>query len=435
MTETNRIEFKERLTRDLDIEKEVIAFLNYHEGGILYIGIDKNGKAVGVEDIDGDMLRIKDRLRQNISPSPLGLFDVTTESIDGVFVIKIFVASGSEKPYFKTSYGLSPKGCYLRVGTAAEPMTQNMIDELFAGRVRNSLRNIVSPRQDLTFQQLQIYYQTKGFTLNDNFHKSLDLLTTDGKYNYVAYLLADENSNSIKFARYVGTDRDELASNKEFGNCCLLTATQKVLDKLDVENKVKSKIGYPFREDTPQWNERAVRELVINAMVHNDYTNEVPPKFELFSDHLEITSAGHLPVGMSKDDFFGGVSYPRNKELMRVFRDAEMVESLGSGLPRVLKVYGRESFHFMDNFIRVSIPYSWVENDTKDDTKDDTKELTEQQQLILSLIAQDGTITRGDLAQKIGVSDSTVARELQALVANGYLVRVGGRKQGVWKVL
>jgi len=104
-----------------------------------------------------------------------------------------------------------------------------------------------------------------------------------------------------------------------------------------------------------------------------------------------------------------------------------MVESLGSGLPRVLKVYGRESFHFMDNFIRVSIPYSWVENDTK--------ELTEQQRLILSLIAQDCTITRGDLAQKIGVSESTVAREPQTLVANGYLVRVGGRKQGVWKVL
>ncbi|MBQ0118514.1 MAG: ATP-binding protein, partial [Bacteroidales bacterium] len=60
MTESNRIEFKECLTKELDIEKEVVAFLNYREGGILYIGIDKNGKAVGVEDIDGDMLKIKD---------------------------------------------------------------------------------------------------------------------------------------------------------------------------------------------------------------------------------------------------------------------------------------------------------------------------------------------------------------------------------------
>ena len=99
MTETNRIEFKRELTRDLDIEREVVAFLNYHEGGMVYIGIDDNGKPVGVEDIDGDMLKIKDRIRTGISPSPMGLFDVTVERIDDVPVIKIFVASGSEKTY------------------------------------------------------------------------------------------------------------------------------------------------------------------------------------------------------------------------------------------------------------------------------------------------------------------------------------------------
>ena len=56
MSETNRIEYKRELTKDLDIEKEVIAFLNYHEGGIIYIGIDKEGSVVGVEDVDPDML-------------------------------------------------------------------------------------------------------------------------------------------------------------------------------------------------------------------------------------------------------------------------------------------------------------------------------------------------------------------------------------------
>ena len=69
MTETNRIEFKRELTDDLDIEKEVVAFLNYHEGGIVYVGIDKNGTPCGVDDIDGDMLKIKDRIRKNIMPS------------------------------------------------------------------------------------------------------------------------------------------------------------------------------------------------------------------------------------------------------------------------------------------------------------------------------------------------------------------------------
>ena len=99
MTETNRIEFKRELTRELDIEREVVAFLNYHEGGMLYIGIDDSGKPIGVQDIDGDMLKVKDRIRNGISPSPMGLFDVMVERIDDIPVIKIFVASGSEKPY------------------------------------------------------------------------------------------------------------------------------------------------------------------------------------------------------------------------------------------------------------------------------------------------------------------------------------------------
>ncbi len=72
MQESNRIEYKEKLTKKLDLEKEVVAFLNYHEGGCIYIGIDKTGKVLGVEDIDGDMLKIKDRIKHNIQPSAMG---------------------------------------------------------------------------------------------------------------------------------------------------------------------------------------------------------------------------------------------------------------------------------------------------------------------------------------------------------------------------
>ena len=76
MTETNRIEYKRELTPELDIEKEVVAFLNYKEGGYIYIGIDKDGSTVGVSDVDDCMLRLKDRIKHNISPSAMGLFDI-----------------------------------------------------------------------------------------------------------------------------------------------------------------------------------------------------------------------------------------------------------------------------------------------------------------------------------------------------------------------
>jgi len=166
MSETNRIEYKLSLTKDLDLEKEVVAFLNYREGGLIYVGVDKQGKVVGVKDPDGDMLKIKDRIKNNIAPSALGLFDVVVEEREGRYVIKIIVASGSEKPYFKKKYGMTEKGCFIRVGTAAEPMPQTMIDKLFATRTSNSIGKIKAHRQDLNFEQLRIYYEEKKRPLN-----------------------------------------------------------------------------------------------------------------------------------------------------------------------------------------------------------------------------------------------------------------------------
>ncbi len=357
MIETDRIEFKRELSPDIDLEEEAVAFLNRREGGILYFGIDKAGNPVGVTDTDGDILKIKDRLRNNILPSVMGLFDVVVEVVEGVKVIKVFFAGGSEKPYYLKRYGMTPKGCFIRIGTACEPMPEAMIEDLFARRVRNSIGRIRSVRQDLTFEQLRIYYQEHGFKLTDNFARTLELLTDDGAYNYAAYLLADENANSIKVAKYAGTDRVELVANNEYGMTSLVTATKRVIERLKVENTVRTRKTALERIDTPLWDEKAIREAVINAIVHNDYTREVPPKVELFSDRLEITSFGRLPEGLTREDFFEGVSIPRNKELMRIFRDLELVEALGSGMGYIMTKYGRENFIFLDNFIRMTVPY------------------------------------------------------------------------------
>ena len=357
MSETNRIEYKLELTSDLDIEKEVIAFLNYKEGGYIYIGVDKNGNTVGVDDVDTCMLRLKDRIKNNISPSVMGLFDISAEDRNGCSVVKITIASGIEKPYFKSKYGMTSKGTFIRMGTSAEPMQQQLIERLFAMRTRNSIGRIISNRQDLSFEQLRIYYDERRKRLNENFKRSLELLTADGKLNYVAYLLADENNISIKLAKYSSLDRCDLIEN-EYGYCSLIKATKSVLAKLDIENKVFATITSAERDETPLWDKIALREAVVNAIVHNDYSFEVPPKFEIFPDRIEITSAGRLPESLSCEEFFNGISIPRNKELMRIYRDLDLVESLGSGIPRILRAYGRDCFSFTDNFVRITLPIS-----------------------------------------------------------------------------
>jgi len=356
MSETNRIEYKRELTKDLDIEKEVIAFLNYHEGGIIYIGIDEEGSVVGVEDVDPDMLKIKDRLKNNIQPSCLGLFDVRAERRGERPLIKVTIASGPEKPYYKRKYGMTEKGSFIRIGTASEPMPQKMIEELFAKRTRNSLGKIVSRKQDLRFEQLRIFYEEAGFTLNENFASNLEMLADSDKYNYIAYLLSDINSTSIKVAKYASLSRTDLIENNEYGYACLIRAAKRVLDKIELENPTSTRITSKERVDKNLWDMIALREAIINAFVHNDFTGEVPPKFEIFPDRMEITSAGGLPEGLSQEEFFQGFSVPRNKELMRVFKDLGMVEQLGSGVPRILESYGRECFTFSDHFLRMSFP-------------------------------------------------------------------------------
>ena len=436
MSETTRIEYKEILTKELDIEKEVIAFLNYKEGGYIYIGIDKNGKAIGVDDVDNCMLKLKDRIKNNISPSAMGLFDISEEKIDDKNIVKVTVASGIEKPYFKSKYGMTSKGAYIRVGTSAEQMPQEMIDRLFSMRTRNSIGRIVSNRQDLTFEQLRIYYDEHGKRLNDNFARSLELLTDSDKYNYVAYLLSDENGNSIKVAKYSSLDRCDLTENNEYGYCSLIKATKSVLAKLDIENRTAATITPVERKETPLWDKVALREAVINAIVHNDYSFEVPPKFEIFPDRLEITSAGRLPESLTREEFFSGISIPRNKELMRIYRDVELVESLGSGIPRILRAYGEECFKFTDNFIRITFPVSGQGKSGEKTTQKTTQKATQKTaQKILHYIKQDASISRNKLAELCGISPDGIKWQLNKMQKNGVIRRVGPNKGGYWEVI
>ncbi len=361
--ESNRIEFKSILNDKM--EKEIVAFLNNQEGGILYIGLDDDGHPTGCLDLDSIQLKVADRIKNNILPATLGLFDIVTEVVENVPVIKILISSGLEKPYYIKSQGMSPSGCYTRVGTSSQPMTVAMIDDLYARRIHTTLRNIVSPRQDLKFAQLKIYYQERGLALNDQFASSLELLTPEGKYNYIAYLLADENGTSIKVAKYAGTDRVDLIENEEYGYCSLIKATHRVLDKFKVENITKAKITDTVRIEKNLVEELPLREAITNAVVHNDYSREYTPVFEIFSDRIEIISYGGLIQGQSEEDFFSGGSMPRNRELMRIFRDVDLVEQLGSGMGRIMKVYGRSVFHISQHFIKVAFPLVQKSNNNK----------------------------------------------------------------------
>ena len=434
-----RNEFKIKLPDDL--EETVISFLNSKDGGNIYIGVDDNGKVIGLKNnLDLLQRKIKDLIISNIEPSVLGLFDIEVLEENNKKYIHITVAKGTERPYHIKGMGMTTDSCFIRVGSSNEKMASALINKMFRSRTKESLKNIVSPKQDLTFSQLKMYYMEKGFDVGENFERQLDFYTSDNMFNYIAYLFADNNKISIKVAKYVGDDVDEIEEFYELGECSLITATHRVLEKFKMQNKVYAKITYPERVQKSMYDYNAVREAVINALVHNDWSNEYPPKFEFFSDRLEISSFGGIQEEFTEEEFLKGYSAPKNPELMRVFKDLELVEHLGTGIRRILKKYDKSIYQFYPHFIIVSIKYNdndFLYNVQKETIKIDYSKLnlSKMEESIIKLILDRPTITQAEMSALLNVTPRMIRYYLSELVNNGYIKRVGPNKKGKWIVI
>ena len=173
-----------------------------------------------------------------------------------------------------------------------------------------------------------------------------------------------------------------------------------------------------------------MREALINAVVHNDFSHEIPPVFEIFSDRMEFTSYGGLIQGQSKEDFFSCSSMPRNRELMRVFKDVGLVEQLGSGMSRILQFYDRSIFVISDHFIKVIFPFSLPHEKQNiangDENGDENK--------VLYLIKKYPDITAKKMSEQTGFSTRKISRIIKGLREAEKIIRIGSDRKGYWKI-
>ena len=425
--ETESIELKGIVIED--IEKEVVGFLNSHSG-LIYIGVDKKGNVIGVDDYDNVVLKIVDRLKNNIAPSILGLFDINIKTYHDLHYIEIEVASGIEKPYYVKKYGMSPKGCFIRKGTQTSPLEQDIIDNLYSKKVKNTLSNMVSPRQNLTFSQLKIYYQEKGYeeVTSEYFLDSLDLYTNNHEFNYLAYLLADNNNISIRVAKY---HNDDFVERNEYGKCCLIKAINNVLEKLKVENTTAIKItGNAEREQLNLVDPSALREAIVNIFCHNDYSVGSEPYIIIHDDKFELYSYGGLPQGLSKEEFFKAKSLPRNRELMRVMSDLDLGEHLGRGMRKIMKVLKEEDFEITDNFITITFKYNddaikMLNANKKEEIVKTNIELSEQEQIIVDYIKQYKFIRRSTVEDILDIKKTRASKIILSLIEKGIIICQG----------
>ena len=169
-----------------------------------------------------------------------------------------------------------------------------------------------------------------------------------------------------------------------------------------------------------------------------DFSREIPPVFEIFNDKMVFISYGGLIQGQSKEDFFSCSSMPRNRELMRVFKDVGLVEQLGSGMSRILKEYDKSIFHISEHFIKVEFPFSLPKetiiiangDDNGNETGNDNLEIWK----VMKILSENPSITAKQMAKQMNISPRKVSRLIKELKENGKIVRIGSDRKGYWKI-
>ena len=304
-------------------------------------------------------------LARNISPAIYFTFD--EDVIDGKRIVVLTIPAARIVP---TEFSGTR---YIRVGSSKESIKKHPEREAALFRVLNygipDLQNTPSRYKSLSFDQLFVYYETKGIRLKkDTFKENLELLTADGQFNMLAQLLSDDPHIDIQFALFNGeTKASTMYAVRNFGHMCLLLSLDKVLDYGDTLNvpQADERNRKVERKEVMLFNQSAFREAVINAFVHNLWVNGDSPMFTSYSDRIEITSRGNLPPTQTKEGFFKGRSVPVNKKLSEIFVQLHISEKSGRGVPRIVKEYGKDAFDFSDNSIMVTIPFERIDSAEK----------------------------------------------------------------------
>lgn len=444
--ETEWLEFKTNL-RDRDVIGEYIsalsnaAALSGVSSAYLIWGIeDKTHKVVGTsfdfdEETDGESL--KHYLSRNLNDSSSYRF--WEFLLDGKRTVVLKVSAARLVP---TEW---KNERYVRIGSSKERLRKfpSVEAELWGILISppSSIVDLEAKSQDLGFSKLLVYYASRDLPLKENtFRDELFFHAREsGKYNLLAYLMADKNDVSVRVAVYSGTTKStRLYAIRDFGRQCMLYAIDKVLEYCDVVNVLQSDETDRLveRHEVPLFDSDVLREAVLNAFIHNDWSALEAPIVSIFSDRIEILSNGGLPRGQTLEGFYEGKSKPRCRELSDIFLQLRISERSGRGVNKIVERYGKDSIKIGDGFVKVTIPFERVNHAGKPDTgEDDVSSSPMGVDPVLKEMERNPTVTTDELTRILSLGRTSVQKRIKDLRDKGLIRRVGSRKKGYWGVI
>lgn len=417
-----------------DIKKEIIAFANC-EGGTVYVGVADDGKVLGVENADECALQISNMVRDAVKPDVTMFIHYETLECDGKAVVAVNIQRGTNRPYYLAKKGLRPEGVYVRQGYSSVPATDTAIRQMIKETDGDSFENMRSINQALTFEATKKEFEKRNVVFGQPQMQTLKIVSADGIYTNLGLLLSEQCPHTIKVAVFEGINQNVFKDRREFSGS-LMQQLNEVYDYIDFHNQTHATFRKLLRIDTRDYPEVAVREALLNTLVHRDYSFRASTLISIYDDRIEFVSIGGLLPGLELDDLMMGVSVCRNPHLANVFYRLQLIEAYGTGMKKIMGAYAnalvQPKIKTTNNAFKIILPNVNFTPTAAEVHKDFEKAanlaLDSNEEKVLQFLREHLMITRKETQTLLEVSQSTAGRILKAMVDSGRIKQIGGSR-------
>lgn len=444
--ESETIELKEVFVDE--IKKEIVAFANC-DGGKLYIGVRDDGTVIGLNDPDEVSLQISNMVRDAIKPDVTMFLHYETIEEAGKEIVVVDIQRGTDRPYYLAKKGMRPEGVYVRQGYSSVPATDMAIRRMIKETDGDRFEAMRSLNQELTFTATKKEFKLRNVEFGLQQMRTLKLMDQDGLYSNLALLLSDQCIHTIKVAVFQGTDQSVFKDRREFTGS-LMQQMNEVYDFIDFRNQTRATIERLLRIDQRDYPEIAIRESLLNLLVHRDYSFSASALISIYCDRIEFVSVGGLLPGIDLDDIMVGLSICRNQALANVFYRLHLIEAYGTGVSKIMKAYEdveeKPIIETTKNAFKVILPNINAKYESENisvlQAKSDSifhtgteKKTSDEEHRILEYTQSHASITRNDVMELLGVSSSTASRLLGKMVKNNMLIRNGNARRSNYTIV
>ena len=422
MIENEVCEFKSEYTDN--IIKTVIAFANT-DGGKILVGYNDDGTSVGLKDIDDCYKRVANSIRDTISPDITMFTKYSVNEQDKT--IEIIVSEGTNKPYFLKSKGMRPEGVYIRQGASSAPASIDKIRQMIKLSEKDTFEDGRALNQNLHFTEAENEFAIKNVNFSKEKYVSLGIINSDDElYTNLATLLSDECEHTIKVAVFEGNDKKIFKDRKEFTGS-LFKQLRTCYDYLELCNHTAATFEGLDRIDREDYPASALREALLNALVHRDYAFSGSIMINIFDDKIEFVSLGGLVSGLLKEDILRGVSQTRNKKLANVFYRLKHIEAYGTGIQRIFDLYAEDAVKpdiiITNNTFTMVLPNR---NSSSLSSKvSHSVSVSGQEQRIIDYISQNGSINDEEIQDLLNIKTTRTYAILKSMKTKNILITKG----------